>query len=287
MTKNLLKQVMSKAPKGGSGTTKEDFVDFTEGLTDIIQSGYLAQTKSYFSKKDYFAPSTLTYGAGECARFWYLAFDGAVFEDNSDAYGVANRTQGSMGHERIQKAVLNSGLLVEDMEFDTEVRKYNKQVHPAMEFRVKTQDPPINGYGDVMLNYNGNRILGEIKTSPSDAFEYKKINKKPKLGHLMQLIIYMKILKVDKGVVIYENKNNHELLALPVSVNDRYRQWVDNAFDWMRTVRKAWVDRTMPQKTYRSNSKICKNCPLQKACAEAETGVIKIKPLELLENETL
>jgi hypothetical protein len=87
--------------------------------------------------------------------------------------------------------------------------------------------------------------------------------------------------------MIYENKNNHELLTLPVVVNDHYRRWVDQAFDWMRTVHKSWKDRELPQKPYRSNSKICKVCPIQKACAEAEAGVIKIKPLELLENEKL
>ena len=261
--------------------------DFTDGLADAIQSGYTAKLKPKFSKKQTFAPSSLTYGAGECARYWYLAFDGAVFHDNADPYGVANRTSGTLSHDRIQDAILDSGLLYEGMEFDSEPNKYKKQKHPALEFKIKNDDPPISGYGDVMLNYKDNVILGEIKTMPNEGFEYKKASKKPKTGHLMQLIMYMKILKKDKGALIYENKNNHELLILPITVNDHYRRWVDQAFDWMRTVRKAWEDQTLPQKTYRSNSKICKVCPIQKACAEAETGVVKIKPLELLEDETL
>jgi CRISPR/Cas system-associated exonuclease Cas4 (RecB family) len=285
MTKNLLKQVMIK--KDSPKVSGENQNDFTEGLVDAINSGYTVKLKPKFQKKTTFAPSTLTYGAGECPRYWYLAFDGAVFHDDANAYGVANRTQGTQGHDRIQEAIMNAGLLQEGMEFDPEPSKYKKQIHPALEFRIKYQDPPISGYGDVMLNYNGETILGEIKTMPNEGFEYKKASRKPKTGHLMQLLMYMKILKKDKGVMIYENKNNHELLTLPVTVNDHYRRWVDQAFDWMRTVRKAWEDQTLPQKTYRSNSKICKVCPLQKACAEAETGVIKIKPLELLENEEL
>jgi len=285
MTKNLLKQVMIKSDK--KAASEKDEPNFVEGLAEAIQSGYTADLKPKFQKKTAFAPSTLTYGAGECARYWYLAFEGAVFHDNADAYGVANRTQGTMGHDRIQEAILKSGLLQEGMEFDPEPSKYKKQIHPALEFRIKYQDPPIGGYGDVMLNYKGETILGEIKTMPNEGFEYKKASRKPKNGHLMQLLMYMKILKKDKGVMIYENKNNHELLTLPVQVNDHYRRWVDQAFDWMRTVRKAWEDKTLPQKTYRANSKICKVCPLQKACAEAGTGVIKIKPLELLQDETL
>ena len=106
------------------------------------------------------------------------------------------------------------------------------------------------------------------------------------MGHVVQILIYMKILKKSKGVLVYENKNNHELLVIPVEVNDHYRDWIDNAFEWMREVRKAWEDRTLPTKNYRSNSKICKNCPIQKACAEAGTGVIKLASLEEL-SETM
>ena len=285
MAKSLLQQVMLK-DLNKKKVDKED-TSFIDGLIEKIESGYMTKTKPKFTKKNNFSASALTYGAGECPRYWYLAFDGAVHYDNSDAYGVANRTNGSLGHERIQEAIAASGLLDETMEPDPLERKYNKQKHPAMEFRVKLDDPPFDGYGDVMLNYNNERLVGEIKTMPSEGFEYKKNSRKPKMAHLMQLLIYMKVWKVGKGVMIYENKNNHELLTLPVIVNDHYRRWVDQTFDWMRTVYKNWKERLLPEKPYRSNSKISKVCPIQKACAEAETGVIKIKPLELLKDEEL
>ena len=281
MTRNLLKQVMIKA----SEEKHNGDVDYTEGLIAAIEAGYTADIKPKFTKKYSFSPSTLTWNHGECARFWYLAFDGAVFHDDADAYGVANRTSGTLSHDRIQDAMIKANVLDETMEFETD-RKYGKQKHPALEFTVKYDDPPIFGYGDAMLNYKGESILGEIKTMPNEGFEYKKNSRKPKNGHLMQLLIYMKILKKDKGVLIYENKNNHELLTLPVKVSPEYIKWIDYAFDWMRQVRSAWTDRTIPAKIYRANSKICKNCPIQKACAEAEVGVLKIKPLEEL-SETL
>jgi CRISPR/Cas system-associated exonuclease Cas4 (RecB family) len=138
-----------------------------------------------------------------------------------------------------------------------------------------------------MLNINNERVIGEIKTISNEGFEYKKNSRKSKMGHLMQLLIYMRVWKIDKGVMIYENKNNHELLTLPVIMNDHFRRWVDQAFDWMRNVHSSWKKQELPEKPYRSNSKICKVCPIQKACAEAGAGVIKIKPLELLENEEL
>ena len=92
----------------------------------------------------------------------------------------------------------------------------------------------------------------------------------------------MKIMKKAKGLIVYENKNTHELLAFPIEVNDHYIKWVDGAFDWMRETRKAWEDKTIPKKPYRSNSKVCKSCPLVKVCTEAEVGELKIAPLEEL-----
>ena len=235
------------------------------GLTEKIQSGYTINRISKQTQKKTFAPSTIAYGHGECPRYWYLAFDGQMFEDNADPYSAANMTAGSLSHGRIQQAMRDSGILIED------------------EFKITHDDPPIFGYGDVMLDWQGEPLLGEIKTMMNEGFEYRKATKKPKTGHLIQLLIYMKILKKAKGVLIYENKNNHELLLLPVEVNDHYRRWVDQAFDWMRTVRKAWVDRTLPKKNYRSNSKICKSCPIRKACDNAEVGELKINSLEPLD----
>ncbi len=259
MAKSLLKSIMIKPEE-----KPKDPMNVDELVTKI-NSGYIANRGPKHQQKKTFAPSTIAYSHGECPRYWYLAFDGQTFEDNADAYGAANMTAGTLSHGRIQEAMKNSGILLDS------------------EFIIKHEDPPIFGYGDVMLDWQGEPLLGEIKTMLNEGFEYRKAHKKPKTGHLIQLLIYMKILKKAKAVMIYENKNNHELLLLPVEVNDHYRRWVDQAFDWMRTVRKAWVDRTLPQKNYRSNSKICKTCPIQKACASAEAGDIKIKSLEPLD----
>lgn len=264
MAKSLLQQVMLKPVQ----KKIDSFLD-TDQLIEKIRSGYTINRVAKFAQKKTFAPSTIAFSHGECARYWYLAFDGGTFEDNADAYGGANMTAGTKSHERIQEAMGN----VPDFLVDSE-------------FKITYENPPIFGYGDVMLNWEGQELLGEIKTMPSEGFEYRKMHGKPKTGHLIQLLIYMKILKKDKAVLIYENKNNHELLILPVELNDYYARWVDQAFDWMISVRKAWTDRTLPEKNYRSNSKICKTCPLSKVCAEAGIGDIKLKSLEPID-ETL
>jgi CRISPR/Cas system-associated exonuclease Cas4 (RecB family) len=262
MTKSLLQQVMIKTEQ--KIASRPSFLD-QAALIEKIKSGYIVNRVDKFTKKTSFAPSTIAYSHGECPRYWYLAFEGAMFTDNADAYGGANMTAGTKSHERIQKAMGDAGILKDS------------------EFKITYPDPPIFGYGDVVLDWEGQDLLGEIKTMPNEGFEYRKIAGKPKSGHLIQLLIYMKILNKSKAVMIYENKNNHELLIFPVELNEYSFKWVENAFEWMRTVRGAWENKTLPEKNYRSNSKICKTCPIRATCDVAGTGEIKVKSLEPLD----
>ena len=265
MTKSLLQQVMLKTEE--KIMSRPSFVD-KEALIEKIKSGYTVKRVDKFQTKTSFAPSTIAYSHGECPRYWYLAFKGAMFEDNADAYGGANMTAGTKSHERIQQAMEDAGILKNS------------------EFKITYSDPPIFGYGDVILEWENEDLLGEIKTMPNEGFEYRKLAGKPKAGHLIQLLIYMKVLNKSKAILIYENKNNHELLIFPVELNEYSFKWVENAFEWMRTVRKAWENKTLPEKNYRSNSKICKTCPIRATCDLAGSGEIKIKSLESLD-ETL
>ena len=141
MAKNFLQEVMIKKV-----ADKKTFLN-NEALIEKINSGYTINRVDKFTQKKSFAPSTIAFSHGECARYWYLAFEGGVFEDNADAYGGANMTAGTKSHERIQEAMGNvPGLLVDS------------------EFKVVANDPPIFGFGDVILNWEGEELLGEIKT---------------------------------------------------------------------------------------------------------------------------
>jgi len=273
MTKNLLKHMMRSVEE------KTKIID-GDALIAKINYGYIAKRESKHQVKKTFAPSTLTWNHGECARYWYLAFEVKMFESNDTPYSVSNMNAGTKSHDRIQQALLDAEIVIPYLD-EEETKKQGKDVFTT-EFKVINNDPPIFGYGDAMLNWEGEEIVGEIKTMSSDAFEYHKIHGKPKLSNIMQLLIYMKVLQKPKGVLIYENKNNHDLLIFPIEVNDHYIAWIDKTFDWMRRVRQSWKDKQIPQKNYRSNSKICKGCPVKAACALADPGTIKIEPLEKL-----
>jgi len=81
------------------------------GLEAKIKEGYTITRVDKHTTKKTFAPSTIAYGHGECARYWYLAFDGQMFEDNADAYASANMSVGTLSHARIQNAMLNAGMV--------------------------------------------------------------------------------------------------------------------------------------------------------------------------------
>ena len=92
----------------------------------------------------------------------------------------------------------------------------------------------------------------------------------------------MKVLGKKLGVLLYENKNSHELHAITVEPTPELVAWGEYAFQWMKEVRSQWENGDIPQKPYRSNSKVCKNCPIAVACSQADKGTIKITPLEYL-----
>jgi len=278
MTKNLLQEIMIKT----ESTPKPAFD--VSGIAEKINSGYLANQDPKFMTKKTFAPSTLTYsdGNGVCPRYWYLAFEGAIFESYSTPYEIANMSSGTYSHSRIEKALLDSGIA---KVFQKENPK-TKELENTTEFKVINSNPPIFGYGDCMLVWNDEEIVGEIKTQNNEAFEYRKRAGKPKKDHVAQTLIYMKVLKKSKGIIIYENKNNHELLLFPIEVNDHYRKYIDSTFEWMNDVFAAWKNKQLPIKNYRNNAKICKTCPVKKACDEAGDGVIKITSLQEL-SETM
>ena len=275
MTKNLLQQIMIKTDSA-SKPKKSDFN--LDGLVEKINSGYVVENKPKHQTKTTFAPSTLSYNHGECPRYWYFAFSGTTFEDKSDAFGVANRTNGTYSHDRIQDALIKSGIA---KVFEVENEK-TKQIEKTTEFKIYNENPPIFGYGDGILEWNNEEIMLEIKTVPNDGFEYRQNTGKAKKDHILQTLIYMKILGFKRGIILYENKNNHKLLPILVEVDDYYREYINNAFEWMKVVRASWMKNELPIKNYRSNSKICKNCPIQKACDEAGAGVVKISSLEEL-----
>ena len=253
MAKGLVKKILSKE-ETTDNNTKINLNDIIKKIHD----GYEHKKGTYFAKRSSFTPSTLVYSSGKCPRFWYLWFEGNEAENTNDWYDVANMDSGTDRHIRLEDAVENAGILV------------------TREAKITFDDPPISGKTDVVLMWEGQEILTEIKTKNEEGF-YR--TKKPASYHIEQLLIYMKILKKAFGILIYENKNNHEMLMFPIHLNQKYKDFINYLFDWMKEVKKAFDEKKLPENPNRMkyNSKMCKDCMFIKVCPTKPVGDVKIE----------
>jgi CRISPR/Cas system-associated exonuclease Cas4 (RecB family) len=237
----------------------EDTENPLEGLISAIEEGYRKDNVPKHMKKKTFAPSSLVWNHGVCPRYWYLAFEGNTFFEYKTGKMITNMDSGTDRHTRIQKALEDSGILIDN------------------ERKTSYDDPPIFGYVDSFINWKDTEYVVEIKTCNADAFERYRNKRKAASYHIIQLLIYMRIYKKKNGIILYENKNTHDLLAIPVNINQDHVDFINYLFDWMREVYAAWTDQKLPEVPFRSNDiKICQNCPLQQACKDAPKGDIKI-----------
>lgn len=261
MTKNLIATLLTK-PKD----TKLDSRKFIKMLNSAYQE---TNTIKEFKQKKSFAPSTIGYGHGTCARYWYIAFNGAEFTENIPAANIASMRSGTDAHERIEKLIESTGLL--------------KQ----REREIKNNNPPIRGFADIVLEINNEEIIGEIKTIKDQYFLQRKNEGVPSNSHLLQLLIYMKIEGAEEGFVLYENKNDNELLCIPIKMTDKNLEYIDYVFEWMQLVYQKYSDNEIPKRGYTKSTWTCKGCPVSETCLEKDIGKNKIDNLKVGVDEKL
>ena len=256
---------MSNSQKLAALSMPKDVKDITNGILD----SFTDKEKDDYTKKTTFSPSRLAWSSGGCARRWAFLFRGVNEIETISAFAQSNMQNGTDSHERMQGFIGKGPLDVD------------------IEEQLQNVDPPINSYCDVIVNYEGKRIPVEIKTSNDVAFEYRKMSKKAADYHILQLLIYMKILKAKLGFLMYENKNTYEKLMIPVRMDAENTEVVESAWEWMQKVRKAFDDDEMPMyfKNRRKNSKICNGCPVRKTCDEYGEGTVDIPLLSKYERD--
>jgi CRISPR/Cas system-associated exonuclease Cas4 (RecB family) len=255
MAKNLISSLLSK-PKD----TRLDAKKFVKMLNSAYQN---TNSDKEFKQKKTFAPSTIGYGHGTCARYWYIVFNGAEFTENIPAANIASMRSGTDAHERIEKLIETTGLL--------------KQ----REREIKSDDPPVRGFADVVLEINDEEIIGEIKTIKDQYFIQRKSEGVPSSSHFLQLLIYMKIEGADEGFILYENKNDNELLVIPIQMTEKNEEYIGYVFDWMREVYSLYESDTLPKRGYTKSTWTCKGCPVSETCLEKDTGETKIPNLKV------
>ena len=230
-----------------------------------------------WTKKKSFAPSSFyPKGNGVCPRYWFYAFHGEIMTYENTARQRANMDSGTAAGERIANLYEEAGILI-DAEYD-----------------LRHEDPPIHGYVDLVVDWQDEEMVGEVKTTTAESWNIRRASMKPPGYQLIQLLIYMYVMKREKGFFVIENKNTHELLIIPIKMTDERKELVEMVFEWMRAVKKASDEDTMPTRPFTPRSMQCKSCPVWDDCwggyvkqtakregADANPGVIDLPPLEL------
>lgn len=237
-------------------------------ILDAIEQGYLADKKEpKITKKTSFAPSSIGYKSGTCPRRWFYAFSGEFMAvDDFTAKSMATMATGTSAHERIQKAMDNSGILVKS------------------EMQIVNSDPPVRGFVDVIVRVGEKKLIGEIKTTMQEAYLWRQAKKKGAAYHMYQILLYMRILGYDEGFLLYENKSNNDMLVIPVQMDVANATAIDDALEWMRTVWKAHQENKLPTRPFTKRSPICKDCPFFNVCWEDEReGDVTIAPMKVVD----
>lgn len=233
-------------------------------LTKILDASYSDSfTIDDEIKKESFSPSVIGYGSGTCPRRWVLAFRGGPWYQEHSSQSVDNMEAGTDAHARIQANFQNSDLKV------------------SIEKELLVKDPPVRGFIDAIIeDFNGVNLVVEIKTTRTEAWTSRRAKNKGPAYQVLQLLLYLYFLGEKYGVLLYEDKNDHQKLLIPVEMTDKNKMAVEKVVDWMRLVHKTYVEDKLPTIPFKSNSKICKECPLQKWCYSQPKGDIDLEVLK-------
>ena len=180
----------------------------------------------------------------QCARYWHYLFEGTEVETSFKPQTYRIFDNGHAVHDRLYSYLREMGILV------------------AEEIPVTHEDPPIEGTADGIIDWYGHKLI-ELKSISSEGFHYRQIYKKPKDEHFRQAQIYMRCLDLSSGYVIYENKNNQEILPIYIERDDVF---IDKLFKKYSKIYSDFKEGKMPAQPYKRTSAKCMACDLADKC---------------------
>ena len=161
-------------------------------LLDLFDEYLTEQQKP--NRAGVFFPSLL---GSTCDKHLYLSYRGMLAPSTIHSYTRRIFDNGSFLEERMTTYFEKMGILKE------------------REIPCNCEDPPISGRADFLLSHPlYSEVVLELKSINDKGF--KNLRGKPKREHLIQLQLYLHLLKMERGIVLYENKNDQKLKAFQV-----------------------------------------------------------------------
>ena len=219
-----------------------DVYSYKKAFMDEMLKQY-TQRKARVRGKGEFHPSQL-FG---CERAIWLSVLGAPSNAPCSATDELRKhlifSMGDSVHLRWQTILTLVGVL-EKAEVPVENKKYD-----------------LIGHCDGILNINGERMALEIKSINSMGFSRLT---EPKEDHVRQVSIYMDCLGLEKGIILYENKDRHEVKEYVIKKSKKvvreYKQVIDRV--------KIAINENVPPKkeSPTPNSTACRWCNYTHIC---------------------
>jgi hypothetical protein len=124
-------------------------------------------------------------------------------------------------------------------------------------------------YNKDFLPMNGKKVVGDMKSIGSKSWENQLQKKGPHKEYLIQLTIYIHILNCDYGIIMYENKDNSELMWFYVPRNDKW--WEIIQFQTKQMIEMAMPDskgkvKLPPPRYATRKSYPCSGCEFKNLC---------------------
>ncbi len=227
-----------KTPK--KEVIKKSGDDIVQDLLKSIDDHLEKRNSPVIKKVGGFHPSY----TNQCARYWYYLFQGTEMTTTFLPQTYRIFDNGHAVHDRLYSYLREIGILV------------------AEEIPVTHEDPPIEGTADGIINLDGHKLI-ELKSISNEGFHYRKLHNKPKDDHFRQAQIYMRCLDLPSGLVIYENKNNQEILPIFIERDDEF---IDKLFKKYRGIYEAYLKQEIPTQPYKRSSAKCADCALADKC---------------------
>lgn len=162
---------------------------------------------------------------------------------------------------------------------DVEARliQYLKSMHILKDSQVELylNDPPIRAFLDILIELDGIEMPIEVKSISDPGFNARKKVHKPKEEHYRQLQVYLDIGDWKKGILLYVNRSNNELLPILV---DRNQEYIERLYLRWRGVKEAHDRGELSVRPFKKTSSKCKTCPAFDYCWNVDqTEGVEIK----------
>ncbi len=164
---------------------------------------------------------------GQCSRGNYLSRLGKKPDKPLDDRTLRIFDMGNMIEAKVVEL-----LKAQDIELEEQVRVENKEMG-------------VSGYADIVCTYKGEKEVLEVKSKHSGAFHWMvKKGEGANRHHIYQTWLYMHLLGIEKGSVLYWSKDDSVIVQFPVLLSDKKIE--SEVLTELNVLNTAWKSKTPP-----------------------------------------